>query len=319
MSNPTLRKPPAKRAYHGVAGSPLARIAEIDGLPATMPVVSSIISGIPVGEPEPPSRNPDVMKPGPGQPRKHDSNAAKQAAYRERQKTAERDALIDKLLRLYDSRQDKIMEFRKDGKRYSAKTIAEREAVNRQQKREYRQSLDQMTIEQLQNELALNESHNDLGGKSGLENQVRKGNIARVSDQMQGREHVITGWSDAGPVAVERWLDNAVEDMLLSHDSPRCPMCDLEFPSTTADWSRADMSEHLWRMFRVGEKQHEQWRLSRDAILDHNTNNPEHGIPIEPLRTTEFDHYRRLWKEIKRVRKLKRKSNIVTTTVIECR
>jgi hypothetical protein len=140
--------------------------------------------------------------------------------------------------------------------------------------------------------------------------------ITKISDRMQAvdiygqpvrtpkRDDITRGTK---PATVEVWIENAVDDLLGSHDSSKCPFCDLTFPSTTSDWSRADMSEHLWLMFRVGEKQREKWEERREIILDHNTADPEHGLPIDPLLTTEYAHYLKLWTEIDRVREERRK------------
>ncbi len=136
--------------------------------------------------------------------------------------------------------------------------------------------------------------------------------VGDVHGQVSGLDYIS---KNSAPATVERWLDDAVEDLIGLHNSAKCMFCDLEFPSTTAPWSKADLSEHLWLMFREGEKHYETWQRNRDTILDHNTSNPDHGLPIEPLRTTEFEHYKRLWAEINRVRKArKRARNIVTST-----
>jgi uncharacterized C2H2 Zn-finger protein len=250
----------------------------------------------------------------PGAPRKHVDNAAKQRAYRDRLKNeelaAERVKLIKNLTNIYDQKQDRITnEYVRSNDR-----VLDRRKTAAAQRQTYIDGLTQMSLDDLKN-LALVEPQSDFHGKKEKEHQTEDGDIASVSDWMQTREHVMTRMTR--PATVERWLDDAIEDLLTSHDSSRCPVCDLVFPSTTADWSRSDMAEHLWKMFREGEKKYDLWKRRREAILDHNTANPQRGLPI-PEQGTEIVHFKFLWDEIEKSRKRRRKNrraNIVTATV----
>ncbi len=91
--------------------------------------------------------------------------------------------------------------------------------------------------------------------------------------------------------------------------SDRCPFCELMFPiADTFDGpTAAELSEHLLLMFRKGEKHLEEYEQKLRTVAEYNAVIPKDRVfRIDPLDTTEFRHYWKLYKATKAVLKMQR-------------
>ena len=301
------RKPPAKRAFMGIAGSPLAHINDTP-IPATEP------------------------KRGRGRPRVHENNADKQAAYRENKQNQivedERRELISKLIGVYNRNQDKQQTVGLSNKR-----IGQLREQARIQRAAYVQQLDGMTVEQLRDALQVGAINRDLHGKPSIED--RTGQLAAVAElnnvvkdlhgdtvvtygtgKVSQRTPSILKRSKVGSNKFEELLYDTIDIVIAEHRakdaSGRCPYCEHIFPvaDTFAGATSAELSEHMMLMFRTGEKQYEAYLAKVKAMAG--------LLPVGALVTTEYSHYQRLYRaadDVLRARKRearRKKRNIVT-------
>jgi hypothetical protein len=174
------RKPPAKRLFSGMAGSPLSKIIEPTAKPAQSPSAA-----VPV-MPETPAVETSPLPKKRGRPPKHAvamTCAQRQVRSRANRKAKHDDAehrnLIARLVKIYDRQATDVVVFGRD--RDAVKRAEDRRAIDRKQKRLYLEQLKALSLEELQ--LALEgkqtpDTHGRLPGE-------RSGEGARAMGQSE--------------------------------------------------------------------------------------------------------------------------------------